>query len=100
MKDYKAEVVEQRNNSENSQLGEDTSIYFHQYGNLDKLKVRMCVTGDLQKKLTRDMDDPHSPDAAYRMLRMFIGLAAQKNSTIHEGDVIGAFLKPKFIAMY
>ena len=39
------------------------------------------------------MEDPHSPAAAYRMLRMFIGLSDQKHSTIHQGDVIGAFLQ-------
>ena len=72
---------------------ETNKIKLDQHGNLDKLKVRMCVRGDLQKKLTNDTEDPHSPAAAYRMLRMFIGLVAQKHSTIHQGDVIGAFLQ-------
>ena len=138
LKAYKAEVVEQRSNSENPQLGEDPKIYFppprnifqtmniedskaqggwknatrkeiknlvskgtfdkdvvpepgepvidvmetnkiklDQYGNLDKLKVRMCVSGDLQKKFTNDIEYRNSPASTYRMLRMFIGLAAQ-----------------------
>ena len=72
---------------------ETNKIKIDQNGNLDKLKVRMCVRGDLQKKLTDDMEDPHSPAAAYRMLRIFIGLAAQKCSIIHQGDFIGTFLQ-------
>ena len=72
---------------------ETNKIKLDKHGNLYKLKVGMCVRGDLQKKLTNDMEDPHSPADADRMLRMFIGLAAQKHSTIHQGDVIGAFLQ-------
>ena len=64
-----------------------------QDGYLDKLKVRMCVRGDIQKKLTEDMEDTHSPAAAHRMLKKFAGLAAQKRSNIHQGYVIGAFLQ-------
>ena len=56
---------------------ETNKIKLDQHGNLDKLKVRMCVRGDIQKKLTPDMEDSHSPAAAFRMLRMFMGLAAQ-----------------------
>ena len=58
---------------------ETNKIKLDQHGNLDKLKVRMCVRGDIQKKLTPDMEVSHSPAAAFRMLRMFMGLDAQKN---------------------
>ena len=53
----------------------------------------MCVRGDIQKKLTPDMEDSHSPAAAFRMLRMFMGLEAQKGSSVHQGDIVGAFLQ-------
>ena len=64
-------------------------------GYLDKLKVRMCVRGDIQKKLTPDMEDRHSPAAAFRMLKFFLALAAARRARIHQGDVIGAFLQAK-----
>ena len=57
---------------------ETDKINLDQHGNLDKLKFRMCVRGDIQNKLTPDMEDSHSPAAAFRMLRMFMGLSAQK----------------------
>ena len=72
---------------------ETNKIKLDQNGNLDKLKVRMCVRGDIQKKLTPEMEDSHSPAAAFRMLRMFMGLAAQLHSCVHQGDVVGAFLQ-------
>ena len=57
---------------------ETNTIKLDQHGNLDKLKGRMCFRGDIQKKLTPDMEDSHSPSASFRMLRMFTGLAGQK----------------------
>ena len=70
-----------------------TKINLDEHGNLVNLKVRMCDRGDIQKKFTPDMEDSHSPDAAFRMIRMFTGLAAQKCSIVHQVDVVGAFLQ-------
>ena len=36
---------------------EAKKIKLNQHGNLDKLKVRMCVRGDIQKKICLDMED-------------------------------------------
>ena len=58
---------------------ETNKIKLDQHENLEKLKVRMCVRGDIQKNLTPDMEDSHSSAAAFRMLRMFMGLEP-KNS--------------------
>ena len=74
---------------------ETNKIKLDRHGNLDKLKVRMCVRGDIQNKLTPDMEDSHSPAAAFRMIRMFMGLAAQKGSSVHQDDIVGAFIQAK-----
>ena len=72
---------------------ETKKIKLDEHGNLDKLKVRMNVRGDIQKKLTPDMEYSHSHAAAFRILRMFMGIASQKCSNIHQGDILGAFLQ-------
>ena len=74
---------------------EANKIKLNKDGKLDKLKTRLCVRGDIQKKITPDMEDSHSPAAAYRMLKMFLAHAAARRSKVFQGDVIGAFLQAK-----
>ena len=75
------------------EIMETNKIKLNQHGNLDNLNVRMCIRGDIQKMLCPDMEDTHSPAAAFRMLKMFNGLAAQKKAEPYQGDVVGAFLQ-------
>ena len=74
-------------------ITETNKVKLNRAGNLDKLKVRMCVRGDIQKKLTPDMEDTYSPAAAFRFLKLFLAHAASKKAKVHQGDVIGAFLQ-------
>ena len=62
---------------------------------LDKLKTHLCVRGDIQQKKCSDMEDSHSPAAAFRMLKLFLPHAAAKKARVYQGDVIGAFLQAK-----
>ena len=76
-------------------ITESNKIKLNKDGNIDKLKVQLCVRGDIQKRLTPNMEDTHSPSAAFRMLKLFLGLASSKKSKVYQGDVIGAFLQAK-----
>jgi hypothetical protein len=64
-----------------------------QDGNVDKLKVRICVRGDLQKKKDPTMEDPHSSTASMRMYKLLLADAARHKSRIFQLGVIGAFLQ-------
>ena len=80
-------------------LMETKKLQLDQHGNLEKLKNRKCVKGDIQKKLTPGLEDSHSPAAAFRMIRMFTDLASQKDSSVQQGDMAGSFLfRPTCIA--
>ena len=74
---------------------ETNKIKLNKDGKLDKLKTRLCVRGDIQKKKCPDMEDSHSPAAAFRMLKLFLAHAASKKARVYQGDVIGAFLQAK-----
>jgi hypothetical protein len=45
-------------------------IKLNQGENFDKLKVRICVRGDLEKKKDPTMEDPHSAAASTRMSKL------------------------------
>ena len=53
------------------------------------------MSEETYRKESKDMEDTHSPSAAFRMLKMFLGLAAKNKSKIFQGDVIGAFSQEK-----
>ena len=72
---------------------EANKIKLNKDGKLVKLKTYLCVRGDIQKKIMPDMEDSHSPAAAYRMLKMFLANAEARRSKVFQGDVIGAFFK-------
>ena len=59
-------------------------------GTVDKLKIRICLRGDLQAALT-DFDT-WCPMAGYRELKLFLAFAVEKKCKIYQIDFIGAFL--------
>ena len=74
---------------------EANKIKLDQQGNVDKLKVRVCVRGDLQKKKDPTMEDPHSPAASMRMSKLLMAEAARHKARVFQLDVIGAFLQAR-----
>ena len=74
---------------------EANKIKLDQQGNVDKLKVRVCVRGDLQKKKDPTMEDPHSPAASMRMSKLVMAEAARHKARVFQLDVIGAFLQAR-----
>jgi hypothetical protein len=73
----------------------DNTIKLDQDGNVDKLEVRMCVRGDLQKKKDPNMEDPHSPAASMIMSKLLMIDAVRHKARKIQLDVIEAFLKKK-----
>ena len=59
-------------------------------GNIDKLKLRILVRGDLQNK--EMVGDTWSPTASMRTLKYFLADASKHKSRVHQLDFIGAFL--------
>ena len=49
---------------------ETNKIKLNKDGMLDKLKSHLCVRGDIQKKKCPDMEDSHSPAAAFRYAKI------------------------------
>ena len=74
---------------------EANKIKLDQEGNIDKLKVRICVRGEIQKRRDTLMEDPHSPAASMRMSKMIMAEAARHKSRLFQLDVIGAFLQAR-----
>ena len=62
-------------------------------GNLDKLKLRIVVRGDLQNN--EMVRDTWSPTASMRTLKYLLADAAKHKAIIHEIYFIGAFLQAK-----
>ena len=62
-------------------------------GNLDKLKLRIVVRGDLQNK--EMVGDTWSPTAPMRTLQYFLADAAKHKSRVHQLDFIVSFLQDK-----
>ena len=59
-------------------------------GSLDKLKLRIVVSGYLQNK--EMVGDTWSPTASMRSLEYFLADAAKHKARVHQLDFIGAFL--------
>lgn len=74
---------------------EANKIKLDQDGNIDKLKVRICVRGDIHKRRNTLMEDPHSPAASMRMSMMIMAEAVRHKSRLFQLDVIGAFLQAR-----
>ena len=62
-------------------------------GSLDKLKLRIVVSGSLQNK--EMVGDTWSPTASMRNLKYFLADAAKHKTRVHQLDFIGAFLQAK-----
>ena len=62
-------------------------------GNLDKLKFRIVVRGDLQNKEL--VGDTWSPKSSMRTLKYFLSDAAKHKARVHQLDFIGAFLQAR-----
>ena len=62
-------------------------------GILDKLKLRIVVRGDLQKK--EMVGDTWSPTSSMRTLKYFLSDVAKHKARVHPLDFIGAFLQAK-----
>ena len=72
-------------------------------GSLDKLRLRILVRGDLQKKEL--IGDTWSPTASMRTLKDFLEYAAKHKARVHQLYFIEAFLKAKlknrvFVKLY
>ena len=61
-------------------------------GNLDKLKARFCVRGDIQKRLMPLLNS-WAPTATHRALKSFIAVAASLGEDLWLLDFVGAFLQ-------
>ena len=62
-------------------------------GSLDKLKLRIVVSGYLQNK--EMVGDTWSPTASMRTLKYFLEDAAKLKARVHQLYFIGAFLQAK-----
>ena len=62
-------------------------------GNLDKLKLRIVVRGDLQNK--ESVRDTWSPTASMRNFKYFLKDATKHKAIVHQLDFLGAFLQAK-----
>ena len=62
-------------------------------GSLDKLKLKIVVRGDPQKK--EMVGDTCSPTASMRTLKYFLAYATKHKAIVHQLYFIGAFLKAK-----
>ena len=60
---------------------------------LDKLKLRIEVRGDFQKK--EMVGDTWSPTASMRTFNYFLADTAKHKARVHQLDFIGAFLQAK-----
>jgi hypothetical protein len=59
-------------------------------GEIDKLKIRICLRGDLQEK---GQWDTWCPVAGFRALRIFLAIAARQRCRVFQLDFVGAFLQ-------
>ena len=71
---------------------EDLRVKILEDGMLDKLKVRIVVRGDLQKKLLEDINN-WSPTASHRSLKLFLANACKYKCRVRQLDFIGAYLQ-------
>ena len=62
-------------------------------GSLDKLKLRIVVSGDLQNK--EMVGDTWSTTAFMRNLNYFLADSAKHKAGVHQSDFIGEFLQAK-----
>ena len=62
-------------------------------GGLDKLKLRIAISGYLQNKEL--VGDTWSPIASMRTLKLFLADTSKHNTRVHQLDFIGALLQAK-----
>ena len=62
-------------------------------GSLDKLKLRIVVSGDLQNNEL--VEDTWSPTASMRTLKYFLTDATKHKARVHQLYFIGEFLQEK-----
>ena len=62
-------------------------------GLVDKLKTRIAIRGDLDQGATDE--DNAAPLASFRLLKIFLCIAAQRKRRVHQADYIGAYLQAK-----
>ena len=62
-------------------------------GSIDKLKLRIVVRGDLQKK--EMVGDNCSPTSSMRTLKYVLADVAKHKAIVHKLDFIGAFFQAK-----
>ena len=60
------------------------------HGEVDKLKARVCLRGDMQIK---DESNPQSPTASSRLLRCFIADTIKNRTQIFQLNFIQAFIQ-------
>jgi hypothetical protein len=61
--------------------------------NVDKIKVLICVRGDLHKRTDLTMEDSHSPSASMRIYKVLMANTVRNGAIIFQLDVIGDFLQ-------
>jgi hypothetical protein len=74
---------------------ETNNIKLDSHGGLDKLKCRIFVRGDMQKKHALRIEDTYSPPAPFRVLKHFLAYAARHKCRTYQFYVVGAFLQAK-----
>lgn len=64
---------------------------FDSDGNIEKLKTRLVVRGDLQDPNINE--DKWPPTASFRSLKAFLANASRLKCRVRQGDFIGAYLQ-------
>jgi len=64
--------------------------YLKSDGNIDKLKVRIAIRGDLDDSPD---DDNSAPLATFRVLKMYLAEAARRRRRVQQADYVGAYLQ-------
>jgi hypothetical protein len=73
-------------------------IKMYSHGALDKLKRRIVVRCDMQKRNSISIEYTHFPSASFRMRNMFLADAARHNCRTYQFDVSEALLQAKMLS--
>ena len=73
---------------------EDLRVKILEDGSLDKLKVRIVVRGDIQRRF-QDSVNNWSPTASHRSFKLFLANATKYKCRIKQLDFVGAYLQAK-----
>ena len=70
---------------------DDNRVKILENGQLDKLKTRLVVRGDIQRKWFEEYN--YSPTASHRSLKLFLANACKHGARVRQLDFVGAFLQ-------